>query len=131
MKKYTNISTFYLILGLFMGISYREITKHNNFTGETVLSSVHTHTHTLGYLFFLIVLLLDYTFKLSAIKSFKQWIVAYNISLLYLVITLTLWGVCEVFGTDIAGLNHIAGLGHAFLGISLVWFVIILRKAVK
>ena len=62
MKKYTNISTFYLILGLFMGISYREITKHNNFTGETVLSSVHTHTLTLGFLFFLIVLLLDYTF---------------------------------------------------------------------
>ena len=38
MKKYTNISTFYLILGLFMGISYREITKHINFTGETELS---------------------------------------------------------------------------------------------
>ena len=58
MQKYFKISSFYLLFGLVMGIFSREFTKLNNFSGYTVLKSVHTHTLVLGFLFFIIVLLL-------------------------------------------------------------------------
>ena len=55
MQKYFKISSFYLLFGLVMGIFSREFTKLNNFSGYTVLKSVHTHTLVLGFLFFIIV----------------------------------------------------------------------------
>ena len=48
-----------------MGIFSREFTKLNNFSGYTVLKSVHTHTLVLGFLFFIIVLLLEKNFTIS------------------------------------------------------------------
>ena len=27
-----------------------------------------------------------------------------------------------MLGTDFAGLSHIAGLGHAMIGIAMIWF---------
>ena len=35
MKKYFNLATFYLILGLAMGVFYSEFTKINGFEGKT------------------------------------------------------------------------------------------------
>lgn len=34
MKKYFNFATFYLVLGLVMGVFYREFTKFNGFEGK-------------------------------------------------------------------------------------------------
>ena len=65
MQKYFKISSFYLLFGLVMGIFSREFTKLNNFSGYTVLKSVHTHTLVLGFLFFIIVLLLEKNFTIS------------------------------------------------------------------
>ena len=120
MQKYFKISSFYLLFGLVMGIFSREFTKLNNFSGYTVLKSVHTHTLVLGFLFFIIVLLLEKNFTISNNKSFNKWIVLYNLGLLYLII-----------GSDFVGLSHIAGLGHAILGVSLVWFLAIVNKELK
>lgn len=131
MQKYFKISTFYLALGLIMGVFYRELTKFNNFTGDTILGTVHTHTLVLGFLFFIIVLLLDKNFSLSKVKNFGKWLVTYNIGLIYLIVTLTFRGILQVTNSDFAGLNHIAGLGHVILGISLVWFCVIVNKALK
>lgn len=131
MKKYFNFATFYMIIGLIMGVFYREITKLHNFEGKTVLGVVHTHALTLGFIFFIIVLLLEKNFNLSKIKNFNVWNIFYNVSLIYVLITLTLRGVMQVLGKDFAGLSHIAGLGHALLGIALVWFVVIVNKAIK
>ena len=123
MQKYFKISSFYLLFGLVMGIFSREFTKLNNFSGYTVLKSVHTHTLVLGFLFFIIVLLLE--------KNFNKWIVLYNLGLLYLIITLSIRGILQVIGSDFVGLSHIAGLGHAILGVSLVWFLAIVNKELK
>ena len=130
MKKLFNLSFFYLILGLALGISYKEFTKINNFTGTTELSGTHTHALVLGFMFFLIVLILEKLFTLSNIKSFNVWIIVYNIGLLSLLSTLVVRGVLQVLNKDFAGLPHIAGTSHAILGISLVWFMIILKKSI-
>ena len=114
-----------------MGIFSREFTKLNNFSGYTVLKSVHTHTLVLGFLFFIIVLLLEKNFTISNNKSFNKWIVLYNLGLLYLIITLSIRGILQVIGSDFVGLSHIAGLGHAILGVSLVWFFAIVNKELK
>lgn len=131
MQKYFKISSFYLLFGLVMGIFSREFTKFNNFSGYTVLKSVHTHTLVLGFLFFIIVLLLEKNFTISNNKSFNKWIILYNLGLLYLIITLSIRGILQVIGSDFVGLSHIAGLGHAILGISLVWFLAIINKELK
>ena len=114
-----------------MGIFSREFTKLNNFSGYTVLKSVHTHTLVLGFLFFIIVLLLEKNFTISNNKSFNKWIVLYNLGLLYLIITLSIRGILQVIGSDFVGLSHITGLGHAILGVSLVWFLAIVNKELK
>lgn len=131
MKKYFNLATFYLILGLAMGVFYREFTKINGFEGKTSLSIIHTHILTFGFIFFILVLLLEKNFKLSQNKNFKKWCIFYNISLIYLVVTFTIRGTFQVLVHDFVGLNHISGLLHVLLSIALIWFTIICNKAIK
>ncbi|NGT88408.1 DUF2871 domain-containing protein [Clostridium perfringens] len=131
MKKYFNLATFYLILGLAMGVFYREFTKINGFEGKTSLSIIHTHILTFGFIFFILVLLLEKNFKLSQNKNFKKWCIFYNISLIYLVVTFTIRGTFQALGHDFVGLNHISGLSHVLLSIALIWFIIICNKAIK
>ncbi len=130
MKKLFNLSFFYLILGLALGIFFREFTKINDFTGVTTLSATHTHTLVLGFIFFLVVIILEKVFNISNVKQFNIWLITYNIGLLSLISTLVARGIFEVLNKDFAGLPHIAGTSHAILGISLIWFMIILKKSI-
>ena len=59
MKRLFNLSFFYLILGLALGIFFREFTKLNDFTGITTLSATHTHALVLGFIFFLVIVILE------------------------------------------------------------------------
>lgn len=129
MKKYINMAMFYVILGLGLGVFYREFTKLNDFSGETVLRAVHTHVLVLGFMFMLVVLMLDKLFNLSQQKRMQTWFVGYNVSLIYVTATMVARGVADVTGATIPGLNHIAGLAHALLGISLIAFVVLLKKS--
>lgn len=131
MQKLFKISSFYLFLGLALGVFYREFTKFNNFTGTTTLGLTHSHVLMLGFVFFMIVLLLEKNFNISAMKNFKAWLVTYNVGLIYMVSTLVFRGILQVQGSDFSGLSHIAGLGHAILGGSLIWFCVIVNKAIK
>lgn len=131
MKKYFNLATFYLILGLAMGVFYREFTKINGFEGKTSLSIIHTHILTFGFIFFILVLLLEKNFNLSQNKNFKKWCIFYNISLIYLVVAFTIRGTFQVLGHNFVCLNHISGLSHVLLSIALIWFTIICNKAIK
>ncbi|WP_297134991.1 DUF2871 domain-containing protein [Terrisporobacter sp.] len=131
MQKYFKISTFYLILGLALGVFYREYTKINNFTGITTLGVTHTHVLMLGFMFFMIVLLLEKNFNISSIKGFKSWLIIYNVGFIYFISTLVFRGVLQVNNSDFDGLSHIAGLGHVILGISLCWFAVIVNKSLK
>lgn len=131
MKKYFNIATVYLIIGLLSGVFYREFTKLSGFEGATVLSSLHTHLLILGFFFMLIVLILDKVFNFSQVKGAKQWLIVYNVSLLYFITTMVMRGVTQVTGAEIGGLSHISGLAHALLGGCLIWFIVLGNKMLK
>lgn len=131
MKKLYYSSLFYVILGLLAGIFYREFTKVNEFTGVTVLVAAHTHILVLGFLFFLLVLLLAKQFGVHERKGFSSWFIVYHIGLLATVGALVARGIMQVNGTDFAGLPHIAGLSHAILGGTLIWFVVMVGKSIK
>ena len=130
MKKLFNLSFFYLILGLALGIFFREFTKLNDFTGVTTLSAAHTHTLVLGFIFFLVIVVLENVFTISNIKNFNIWLITYNIGLLSLIFTLVTRGILEVLSKDFAGLPHMAGTSHVILGLSLIWFMIMLKKSI-
>lgn len=130
MRKLFNLSFFYLILGLALGVFFREFTKLNDFTGITTLSAVHTHTLVLGFIFFLVIVVLENVFTISNIKNFNIWLITYNIGLLSLISTLVARGILEVLNKDFAGLPHMAGTSHVILGLSLIWFMIILKKSI-
>ena len=48
MKKMINTSMAYFILAILAGVFYREFTKYNGYTGETMLGYMHTHLFVLG-----------------------------------------------------------------------------------
>lgn len=130
MKRLFNLSFFYLILGLALGVFFREFTKLNDFSGATTLNVAHTHTLVLGFIFFLVIVILEKVFTISNIKYFNIWLITYNIGLLSLISTLVARGILEILNKDFAGLPHIAGTSHAILGLSLIWFMIILKESI-
>ena len=130
MKRLFNLSFFYLRLGLALGVFFREFTKLNDFSGATTLNVAHTHTLVLGFIFFLVIVILEKVFTISNIKYFNIWLITYNIGLLSLISTLVARGILEILNKDFAGLPHIAGTSHAILGLSLIWFMIILKKSI-
>lgn len=129
MKKLYFTSNFYLVLALVAGVFYREFTKFNDFTGVTVLGKVHSHIFALGFLFFLVVLLLDKAFEISKNKLFNIFYYLFNIGFIGFIFTMVWRGILQVKGLDFAGLSHIAGLFHAILGVSLIMFSVCLYKA--
>lgn len=131
MKKLYYTSLFYVVLGLLSGISYREITKANDFTGPTVLAGLHTHILVLGFVFFLLALILAKLFDVHQAKSFGAWYMVYNVGLLITIGAMATRGMLQINGDDISYLPHIAGLGHMILGSSMVWLLILLGKRVK
>ena len=130
MKRLFNLSFFYLILGLALGVFFREFTKLNDFSGATTLNVAHTHTLVLGFIFFLVIVILEKVFTISNIKYFNIWLITYNIGLLSLISTLVARGILEILNKDFAGLPHIAGTSHSILGLSLIWLMIILKKSI-
>lgn len=131
MKLLYKFAVFYVVLGLALGVFYREYTKHVGFTGDTTLSVLHVHTLVLGALFFIILMLLEHQVTLTAYKRFNLWLILYNIGLLGVLVNLTIRGLLQVQGSDINGLNHIAGTFHALFGIAWIWFLVIMKKAFK
>ena len=130
MKKLFRASWLYAVLGLTAGVFYREFTKMMDFTDSTMLSNTHVHAITLGTLFFLIVLILEKLFSLSENKRFYFWFWFYNISLLGVLATMVIRGVYQVVGIEAAMLSHIAGTFHTLTAVALIWFFVIVKKAV-
>lgn len=130
MHKLAKTSMVYMILGLILGVYYREFTKFTDFSGKTQLSVLHTHTLVLGMLFFLIVLLLEKNFKLSQQKYFQRFYLFFNAGLIITLGMLLLHGTLTVLGyPDSAAISGIAGIGHLLLTIGLGFFFHSLLKA--
>ena len=123
MKKAFWLSLFYLIFGLSFGVFYREFTKIMDFEGNTALSFVHPHILSLGFLFFIIIIVLDKIFDLSSQKYYKAFLVIYNIGLLLSILAMACRGILDVTGIDFNSLSYIAGLGHIITAVGLGFFM--------
>lgn len=132
MKSSFIAATVYLILGVGSGVFYRELTKANSFEGTTQLAVVHTHLLVLGFIFFLVVLILNRVFDLARGPVYTWFFWTYNAGLLVTVGTMVAHGSLTVLGepsgSAIAG---IAGLGHIILTVALILFMVALSRAVS
>ena len=131
MKRLYYASLTYMIVGIASGLYYRELTKFNEFDGDTQLAVAHTHLLVLGMLFFLVVIALEKAFTLSDARTFKWFFWTYNAGVAVTVSMLIVHGSMTVLGYEsgpaIAG---IAGMGHIFITTGLVLFFISLKGKV-
>lgn len=133
MKKIYFASLVYLVLGLGFGVFYREFTKANNFPadGHTQLSVVHTHLLSLGFLFLLILLVLEKNFKMSEHGFFKPAFWLFNAGLVIATSMMVWHGSYQVLGLEFGeALVGIAGVGHIVMSLGLVGLMATLGPAV-
>lgn len=123
MKTLYNLALTWLILGLVAGVFYREWTKFAGFTGDTQLSTLHTHMLTLGVIVHLVLLALDRGFALTGHKLFTGAIWVYNGGLALTVTLMTVRGLLQVDGGEPplpdAAISGMAGLGHIIMALGL------------
>jgi len=130
MKALYRGAMIYAVAGLSFGVFYREYTKLMDFTGSTMLSILHVHTLMLGFVFLLILMLMEKQFTLTAAKRFRGWFITYNIALVGTLVTMLTRGITQVMDTDISGLNHIAGTFHTTMAVAIIWFLVMLKKRI-
>lgn len=135
MKKLYVAAVVYLILGLSAGVFYREFTRvFDGAGGSTQLNTLHTHLMSLGVLFFLIALLLERSFRLSAHPNFTLWFWLHNIALFWTIGFMTANGIVHATGNGDAWTamwSGLAGVGHILLTVSFALFFVILGKRVR
>jgi hypothetical protein len=121
----------YLIAGAAAGVHYRELTKFAEFPegGSTQLSVVHTHLLTLGFIFLLIVLVLDKVFALSGTPLFRWFFWLFNAGLVISTAMMIWHGTLTVLGQpSSAAIAGIAGMGHIVLTGSLIVLMVALGR---
>jgi len=133
MKKCLNASLIYAIAALAGGVFYREFTKLNDYLGETALGKVHTHLFMLGMFVFLIAALFARDGLLEREKTFKAFMIAYNIGVPLASVMMLIRGITQVLGTDLskgadAAISGIAGIGHILAAAGIILFLTALLK---
>lgn len=120
-------------LGMASGLYWREFTKLNDFTGETMLSTAHTHALALGTLVLLAVLALAKVFPIAE-KSGKLFVTLWHVALGFTFGSMVVKGslqVLEVPLAESAMWPGFAGLGHMLMAGTFAYFFVILRRAMK
>ncbi len=133
MKKMLNISFVYFWLAMVGGVFYREYTKYSDFSGQTVLGYIHTHLFALGVLFFLILALFCKDSLLVKNKSFKKFLIMYNIGLPFMVIMMLVRGIIQVQELEVSSaingmISGFAGISHILVMVALIFLFIALKK---
>lgn len=133
MKKMLNISFVYFWLAMAGGVFYREFTKLSEYSGQTMLGRVHTHLFALGVLLFLILALFCKDTSLSQNKSFKKFVVLYNIGLPFMVIMMLVRGIIQVQEVEVSSavngmISGFAGISHILVMVALIFLFIALKK---
>lgn len=135
MKSLYRAAIFYLVMGLGAGVFYREFTRANDFPeGQfTQLGVAHTHLLALGFMMFLIFLVVDKAFAVSHNKKlFNSFFWFYNAGVVVTVAMLIWHGSLTVLGEEsTAMIAGIAGLGHIFITVGLSLFLVALGRALK
>ena len=122
----------YMIIGLISGFYYRELTKAHDFTGDTQLALVHTHTLILGMFMFLILLPLEKVFKLSSYYLFNWFFIVYHLGVIVTIGMMTYKGTLQVIGAKYSpeALAGFAGIGHTGMLAGLLLLFFLLRQAI-
>ncbi|MGN0476321.1 MAG: DUF2871 domain-containing protein [Ruminococcus sp.] len=136
MKKYLNISIIYAVLAMAGGVFYREFTKWTGFEGVTTLSKVHTHLFILGMLVFLIVALFSAHNNLKEHRTFRLFMLLYNIGVPLTSVMMLVRGITQVIGISLstgadASISGIAGIGHILTGVGIILLLVSLKKTLK
>ena len=136
MKKALNCSLVYAVAGLAAGVYYREFTKMMGFSGDTVLSGVHTHLLALGMLVFLLVALFAQRSNLEEQKGYRLFMIIYNAGLALTAALMLVRGTLQVLGGSLssalsASISGMAGIGHILLGTGIVLLLVTLKKTVQ
>ena len=121
-------------LALASGLYWRELTKFNDFPrGDTMLATAHTHALALGTLVLLAVLALAKVFGIAE-KSGKLFVTLWSVGLGLTFGAMVVKGTLQVLGVPLAESAMwagIGGLGHMVITGTLVYFFVILRRALK
>ncbi len=134
MKKYLNLAFVYAVAGLAGGVFYREFTKWNGFSGVTALGFLHVHLLVLGMVLFLLVALFSRALPLEKQRTFRPFLICYNIGLPFTVVMLAVRGVCQVLAVPLsagadAAISGLAGIAHILLSAGIVLLFLALRSA--
>ena len=122
MRKMLNLSLLYFILAMVCGVFYREFTKINGYEGRTALAFAH------------ILALFAKSGGLTEQRSFRIFLVLYNIGLPLMVVMLIIRGIIQVLGivpakgAD-ASISGIAGISHIVLAVALGFLFAALKGA--
>ena len=134
MKKCINISLIYAVAAMVGGVFYREFTKFNGFTGATALGKVHVHLFVLGMAVFLITALFADRRDLTRLRTYRAFLLIYNIGVPLTAVMLLVRGVTQVLGLSLssgasAAISGIAGIGHILTGAGVILLLLTLKKA--
>lgn len=133
MKRYLNYAFIYAILAMLAGIFYREFTKWNGFNSTTMLSKVHTHLFVLGMIMFMIIALFAKGNNLESHKTFRIFMIVYNIGLSLSMIMMVIRGITQVVEVTLnskidSAISGVAGIGHILIGLGIILLLITLKK---
>ncbi|MCI8886889.1 MAG: DUF2871 domain-containing protein [Hungatella sp.] len=131
-KRYANLALTYAVIAMIAGVFYREFTKFSHFTGKTNLSVMHTHYFLLGMFFFLMLMLCEKVLSFSG-QGTKKVLIAYQTGLNITGLGLLARGLTQVWGTELsrgmdASISGVAGIGHIITGVSMVLFLLSIKK---
>lgn len=133
-KRYAATALTYAVAAMVFGVFYREFTKFQGFTEKTTLSVIHPHYFLLGMVFFLLLLVLEKNFQLSAQKNVGKILIAYQVGLNITGLGLFVRGITQVLGTAMskgldASLSGISGIGHTLMGVSMILILVKIKKS--
>jgi len=60
-----------------------------------------------------------------------MWFIVHNIGLILTLSSLATRGLLQLNGADFKGLTYIIGLSHSLIGLTLIWFMMLLKKSYK
>ena len=128
-----DMSITYAVMGLLGGVFYREFTKYYRFEETTHLGKLHVHTLVLGLLLMMLLYIMVKNTDDDSVKILKKPICIYNTGLIFTLSNMTMIGIYEVVSDrvqtiNITAMDGISGIGHIFLGVGLIYTLLIIKK---
>lgn len=127
-KHFARAALVYAVLAMACGVFYREYTKFSGFAGQTTLAVLHTHYFLLGMVFSLAMLATERLFGFMPVKGAWKLLALYHTGLNLTCLGLMLRGLAQVQGMALsrgmdASLSGASGIGHALLGVGVLWML--------